>query len=160
TVTGFAETPDGDGDILLVSGPVALTDQVGVSASVAVTDWLQVTGAFDRQTDRIIRRDGLPWAGLGFAVGQQVFMTGVAGTHTITGFDTSAYGPGSALLLGGPALPPATNVAATVAVTSRNQLAGNLVLSNPDPDTGAVTRTGGTWADAGFAVDQLVAIPG
>jgi len=48
-------------------------------------------------------REGLPWASAGFAAGPQVYLTGV-GTRRVIGFDNSAYGEGTALLVDGAAL--------------------------------------------------------
>ena len=101
-----------------------------------MTDWLQVTGSFNVLSDRIVRNDGLSWDNLGFAAGQQVSfsMPGGVGIRTVLGFDNattpSGTGYGSALLLGGPALPTGTNVTGTVAVTNRNVVSGTFTLTS------------------------------
>jgi len=125
TVTGFADSASGPASRLLLSGPasgMALTAASGAHLTVAVRDWLSTTGDFQVLADRIIRKDGLSWQSPGFAIGQSVSITGVAGTRVILGFDNSAFGDGTALLLGGPALAPAANLAGTVAVTDRYAL--------------------------------------
>src|SRR5206468_2335123 len=150
----------------------ALTNQTKVTGTISVTDWLAVTsgpavggqtiGNFDIKTDRIIRADGLTWASLGFAAGQQVSFTlaggTIVGTRTVLGFDntTPTSGFGSALILGGPALTPMLNVAGTVAVTSR------FVVSVPFTVTpSTLTRNDGkTWAADGFKKGQAIAING
>lgn len=122
TVTGFADSPNGPDSRLLLSGPASgmvLTAASGANLTVAVRDWLSTTGDFQVLADRIIRQDGLSWQSPGFAIGQAVSITGIAGTRVILGFDNSAFGDGTALLLGGPALVPADNLTGTVAVTDR-----------------------------------------
>jgi hypothetical protein len=159
TVTGFGDKPGAAGSVLFLSGSQALTHQVAAPGVLSVTDNLQVTGAFNvpPSADRIVRTDGNPWQNIGFAIGQQVNITGL-GNRTVMGFDNSSYGFGTALLVSGPLTPgPLTG---TVAVASRNQVAGTFTLSNPSASVGDVTRTGGTWASAGFAVGQVVVIPG
>ena len=137
--------------MLRLTNAGGLATASGVSAAVSVSDALQVSGAFDLAAGRVLRRDGLPWWNLGFDYGQTVSIAGLTGTWTISGFDNSAYGDGTALLLSGPALTPATAVASTVAVTNRYRLAGTL---NAD---GSFTFAGGV---DGLAVGMPVAITG
>src|SRR5262249_53370536 len=51
----------------------------------------------------------------GFAVGQPVVVPGVSGTLKVAAFGSSVYGPGTALILSGGNVTPATNVSGTVA---------------------------------------------
>jgi Ca2+-binding RTX toxin-like protein len=76
---------------------------------------LQVTGSFDVDSDRIVRRDGLSWQAAGFVIGQAVTVPG-GGTRVIAGFADSGYGAGSALLLAGDPLVQGQAVAGTVGV--------------------------------------------
>src|SRR5262249_37397812 len=80
-------------------------------------------------TGRLVRADGVTWADFGFAVGQQVVLTGgVAGTFTVTGFANSSNLPGhvgDVLLLGGASsLTNQLNVTATISVTDYLQVTG------------------------------------
>src|SRR5262249_26474768 len=110
TVTGFGDLPRAAGSVLFLSpasGSPYLTHQVGVAGMVSVTDDLQVTGTLNVPNTidtRIVRADGLPWWSLGFAIGQQVSISGVTGMRTILGFDnaTPTSGFGSALIVSGP----------------------------------------------------------
>jgi hypothetical protein len=170
TITGIGDLMHHPGSVLFLSG-AALPSQTS-PATVSVTDWLQVTGAFDvvpypysgyPNAVQIVRRDGLPWAGLGFAAGQQVSLalSSIAGgtTATVLGFDNSlTYGFGTALVVNGPSLAAASNVAGTVAVTSRYQVSGSF---NIDPTGTQITRQDGrTWTGDGFAVGQPITING
>jgi hypothetical protein len=167
TVTGFGDLPGAAGSVLFLSaasGSPALTAMTGAAGMVSVTDYLQVTGIFNvppTPDNRITRTDGLPWWSLGFAIGQQVSITGIPGTRTILGFDnaTPTSGFGSTLIVSGPPL-PVGNFTGTVAVTSRFQVGGTFTLSDPSAGVGDVTRIGDTWANAGFAVGNVVVIPG
>ena len=134
----------------------ARDDRPHIAASVSVSDSLQVTAAFDLTANKILRRDGLPWQSLGFTYGQQISIVGIPGTWTIAGFDNSIYGDGTALVLSGPALTPATNVPTTVAVTSRYRVSGTFNRTA----TTVMTFTVGTVAGSGLAVGQQVAITG
>src|SRR5207253_5236478 len=162
TITGFA-----DGDALMPSHKpssvlcviaadgLPVPTLAGVTGIVSVTDWLQVTGLFDVQSDRIMRKDNLPWASLGFAAGQYVSFTGMVGTRKILGFDnTSGISPtpsglGSALVLDvsalGSALTPATNVTGTVAVTNRYHTAAGALFDVPD-NSSILRKDGKPWA--------------
>ena len=122
TVTGFANSVNGPNSTMLLSGPATgavLTNTSNASLTVAVRDWLSTSGAFEVQADRVIRKDGLSWQSPGFAIGQWVSITGVTGTRVILGFDNSAFGDGTALLLGGPALTPVANLTGIVTATDR-----------------------------------------
>src|SRR5204862_7930432 len=132
--------------VVIAADGLAVPSLAGVTGVISVTDWLQVMGAFDVQSDRVIRRDGLPWASLGFAAGQQVSFTGMIGTRTTLGFDNSTYGVGSALVVGGTPLTAATNVTGTVAVTNRNRVAG--LFDVPD-NTSILRKDGKPWAGDG-----------
>ncbi|HEY3922827.1 MAG TPA: hypothetical protein VGL76_12045 [Gaiellaceae bacterium] len=154
TIAGFGDTSFGPGSALFLNSALGTTGS-GITATVSVSDDLQVTGAFDLTANEVLRRDGLPWESLGFTYGQQVGIVGIPGSWTIVGFDNSIYGDGTALILSGPALTPTTNVATTVAVTNRNRATGNFTVG-----TNTVTFTSGNLATSGLAVGQQVAITG
>ena len=100
TIAGFANSAYGPGSALLLNAALGATG-LAIAATVSVSDSLQVTAAFDLSANKVVRRDGLPWQSLGFTYGQQVSIVGIPGTWTITGFDNSIYGDGTALLLSG-----------------------------------------------------------
>jgi hypothetical protein len=154
--------------LLAAPGSPALTTSAGhVTGTISVTDQLalvsgqvigaQTIGNFDVLSDRVIRDDNLPWASLGFAVGQTVTVAigGNLGTWTVVGFDNTASGLGSAVLLSGPALLPLTNTAGLVSVASRYLVTGPFTVTAT-----ALTRASGTWAADGFKKGQAVAIGG
>ncbi|MGY3658239.1 hypothetical protein [Bradyrhizobium sp. USDA 376] len=165
TITAILDQDLKPGSILVLlgaNGAPALTLLANATGTISVTDWLQVTGNFDVQADRIIRRDGLSWDNLGFAAGQQVSFSlsnGNVGNATVLGFDNastpSGTGFGSALLLGNTTLTPATGLVGTVAVTSRNVVSGPFTVAAK-----ALTRSSGSWIADGFAKGQAVAING
>jgi hypothetical protein len=169
TVTGFGDVSGGAGSVMFLSaasGSPPLPTEKGATGVVSVTDYLQVTATsnapFNVPTtaDRIVRTDGNPWQSIGFQAGQQISVTGIPGTGAVVGFDNSSYGFGTALLVSGLNL-SAGNFTGTVAVTSRYQSYGQFTLSNRADGFGHVTRSDGTtWASAGFAVGQVVVIPG
>src|SRR5262249_49001420 len=120
--------------LLAAPGSPDLPTSVGHrTGTISVTDWLAVTsrpspggptiGNFDVLSDRIIRDDNLPWASLGFTAGQKVavsFGNNNVGTWTVAGFDNSASGLGSALVLSGSSsLATLSNIPGVVAVSSR-----------------------------------------
>jgi Ca2+-binding RTX toxin-like protein len=156
TIIGFATGAYGPGDTLLVDGGATLPTAT-VNGLVSVSDHLQTTGSFVLSGNRVTLTNGQSWQALGFAYGQQVYVTGV-GVRTVVGFDNDAtYGDGSALLLSGATLGAAHTVAGTVSVTSRFRVTGTLALAG--------TATGGTVtvasiAGSGFAAGQQVAISG
>ncbi len=137
------------------TGTISVTDQLAVVSGQVIGG--QTTGNFDVQPDRIIRDDNLPWASLGFAAGQKVAVSvgGNVGTWTVLGFDNSASGLGSALLLSGPALLPLTNAAGLVAESGRFLVPGPFAVT-----ASTLTLGSGTWSAYGFRKGQAVAIGG
>src|SRR5262249_34155090 len=79
TGLGFGASSFGPGSKLVLTNAAGLSTATNVAATVSVSDYLQVTGAFDLATDRVIRRDGQPWWSLGFDFGQQVSINGLSG---------------------------------------------------------------------------------
>src|SRR5205823_4089284 len=152
TVSRIGDVPHKKGSVLYVIGS-GLTAQTNVTATVAATDWLQVGGDFEVQTDRVIRKDNLPWASVGFAPGQQVSMSksdgsGVFVTRTVLGFDNSSSGMGSALVFTTSGLTSVASVTGTVAVTSRYRVTETFTVPIGD----RIVRAVNTWAGDGFAV--------
>jgi hypothetical protein len=146
------------------TGTISVTDQLAVvsgrTLGTQTTGNFDVTGAQDM--NRVVRDDGLPWANLGFAVGQQVaFAIGsLLGTRTVLGFDNTSTtsGFGSVLSLSGAALTAVTNTPGVVAVSSRKLVSSNSFARTPT----TITRNdaGGNWIADGFAKGQAVAIGG
>lgn len=202
------------------SGGAALPVSNQIDLTVSVRDWLVAQGEFKVEADRIIRKDGLSWQSPGFAIGQQVYITGI-GHRTIVGFDNSSFGDGTALLLSG-SMTPNASLTGIVAVTDRMptsnvRVGGDTIVvsggagpnsplvvygdtsqdgayynGNPsalslgifgkkpmphedglgvtiapasiDPLTnqtiGKITRSSGSWIDAGFTTGSLITIDG
>jgi RTX calcium-binding nonapeptide repeat (4 copies) len=146
-------------------GTISVIDQLAVVSGQKLgnqtTGTFQVTGAAN--LNRIVRDDGLTWASLGFAVGQQVSFSigGLLGTRTVLGFDNAAptSGFGSVLILSGAPLTgnPIPSTAGMVAVSSRNIVSTPFALTKT-----TITRSdvGGNWIADGFAIGQAVAIGG
>ena len=175
TITAIGDLPHKKGSVLtlLAADGLALTPLTSVTGTITATDWLQVssgqsiggqvTGNFDVLSDRIVRDDNLPWASLGFAVGQQVSFSvgGIIGVRTVAGFDNTTNGLGSALILSGPALTSTTKtgVTGTVAVSNRFQVsaaqAGGFTVT-----ASSITRVSGNWISDGFVNGQAVTVDG
>ncbi|MCA1841353.1 MAG: hypothetical protein LC723_13695, partial [Actinobacteria bacterium] len=161
TVTGFAPAGIyGTGDTMLIAGGPALSAGT-LSGVVAVSDYLQVTGRLIFSGNGISLTNGQAWKSLGYAVGQQVYVTGV-GVRNVVGFNNDPInGDGAVLLIDGASLgAPLTVNDATVSVASRNRVAGALALVG-SADGGTITvssPTFGSVAGSGLTVGQQVVI--
>jgi hypothetical protein len=149
-------------------GSISVTDTLAVTSGQVIGT--QTTGLFDvavydpvNNLTRVTREDGLPWASLGFAAGQQVaYALGVnVGNKTVMGFDnaTATTGLGSVLLLSGAVLSgtsPLIGAAGTVSVTGRFIVGSGISASNAT----TLTRSSGSWINDGFKKGQAIAIGG
>jgi hypothetical protein len=175
TVVGFDADGDDHGAVLLVAGEDTMPDLSAVRSTVAVVDVLHVTGDFTLEphgfiagANSIIRQDGQPWHMLGFAAGQEVYITGI-GLRTVLGFDNhvAADGtlePGAVLLVDGDpfGLDESGDVIdGVVVVANRFQLTADYVL---DPGDRTLTLggslTGEDLVAAGLRVGMQVAVSG
>ena len=122
----------------------------------------------------LVRVNGQSWANSGFAIGDQVTLTGThSGSYTVVGILSDANGPMDILqLAGGPPLGAGTSVTGiSVAVSDALAVTGTLMLVNvastfdanesPLANANEVVRTDGlTWQNLGFAAGQTVYIKG
>jgi hypothetical protein len=162
TITGFADSAYGLDSRMFLGGGPAAGATTSVTGTLAVSDHLAVTSTFTATGNRITLANGQAWQSLGFAVGQQVYITGV-GLRNVIGFDNDAGTrpdgtplDGAVLLVDGAAL--AGPIAGTVSVASRYRATGALTLVGSG-DGGTVTVAGGL-AGSGLAVGQQVWISG
>ncbi|MDX6679730.1 MAG: large repetitive protein, partial [Solirubrobacteraceae bacterium] len=107
---------------------------------------------------QITRNDGLGWARVGFAVGQQVTLAN-GRSYTVTGFTTTTgkYGPGDTMFLGGgTAVGALSTISGEVAVSDQLAVTSTFTLAG----NGVLLTSGQAWQSLGFAVGQQVYIPG
>ena len=121
----------------------------------------------------LVRVDGQSWLLAGFAVGQEVTLTGArAGSYTVTGFASTSNPNDTLLLAGGAGLTAGTNVAGiTVTVTDSLAVTGTFQLitapatfdaaENPLSNAAEIVRTDGlSWQNLGFTAGETVYITG
>ena len=158
TITGTLDPATESYTAVTYTGALDIAPWLGTS-----TTWFTLT-----------RRDGSNWAPGGanaasdFVLGQQVLLSGVAGTWRVVGV------AGSVLTLergaGAPALGTQTNVVKTVSVPGPHggltvvHGGGNTALSlnvAVDVAAGSVTRRDGlSWLDDGYQIGQRISIAG
>jgi Bacterial Ig-like domain/RTX calcium-binding nonapeptide repeat (4 copies) len=174
TVIGFSSDANGSNDVLLLAGGASLvagTDVTGIT--ITVSDALSVSGTFQlvkvaatfdanenplSNADEVVRKDGLPWQNLGFTAGETVYITGI-GLRTILGFDNSAFGDGTALIVSGSDFSGQTVGNAAVSVTSRYRISGTFSVSGNTVTLGSIS-SGSFTGPAALTVGTPVTITG
>ncbi len=156
----------GQGSVMLLSGP-AIAAGTDVQRTVHVADPLrtEAAGTMRIATDSLTRTAG-DWIADGFYVGQHVWISGLAGTFTVTDLSATVMG------LGTVALAPQANVELTVfgfdperdggvRIGGDHVTVGRATTGTFDLESERIIRHDGTsWQEQGFAAGLHVSIAG
>ncbi|MEQ1827017.1 MAG: hypothetical protein ABL921_13765 [Pirellula sp.] len=126
---------------------------------------LSINGKMQTTTSSVNRLDGLSWIEDGYAIGQQVQISGETGTRTILSFANDpgpfvkpfiGQGTGSIMMLsGGPIAVALSERTVHVSKATKESFTGSASTA-----TSSLTRSVGSWIADGFVVGQQVWISG